>query len=501
MIGGREPRPAEILRRAALGAVLLGGGQVAAQALNIAGLIALARMLSPADFGLVAIFIFFLSLLTALGDLGLGMSLVRQEDEPTVREYAAVSSFVHVVACVVLLGALASAPLELWAYDIPARDWWLFPVMGLAILADSVRFLPLVHLERSLRYEGVGAIEFGQAVVFNVVLLTLAYSGMRAACFPVAVVARSVSGACIAHVVGPRLHRSWLWHWPTVRRLLLIGLPFQGVHLLTVARASIVPIFVGLLIGKAAVGHLEWAALTAGFPLTGLILFQRLYVGSFSRLRNHPADLSGFVTRVLLIAHAFVAPIAAVTMVLIEPIVRLVFGEAWLVAIPLFRWLWLGCLVVPTIAPLTGLLHALGHSRIVFRSMLTASIATWLVGVPLVLWLGETGTAIAHVAVHSAGFVIWREARRQVPFRVLIPAALTWAATLPSAALAWWWLAAMPFTSVPQLVLCGLAAVLLDLLVFGVGVVVLGPKARNMLTLRTSPQSAPLLRALGDESP
>jgi PST family polysaccharide transporter len=212
------------------------------------------------------------------------------------------------------------------------------------------------------------------------------------------------------------------------------------------------------LLGRAAVGHLDWATMVAGFPLTGLILFQRLYVGSFSRMHRHPEELAGFVTRVLSIAHAIVAPVAVVTFVLIEPIVRIVFGEAWLVAIPLVRWLWLGCLVMPTVAPLTGLLHALGRSRTVLACTLGGLVLMWAAGVPLVLTLGETGSAVAMLAVHAAGIVIWRSAKQLVPFRVLKPAVLMWAAALPAGALAFWWHRTWPLTSVPQLVLCGGAA-------------------------------------------
>jgi O-antigen/teichoic acid export membrane protein len=236
-------------------------------------------------------------------------------------------------------------------------------------------------------------------------------------------------------------------------------LPYQGVILLTAARNSLVPVFVGLLLGRAAVGHLDWATMVAGFPLTGLIFFQRLYVGSFSRMHRHPEELAGFVTRVLSIAHAIVAPVAIVTFVLIEPIVRIVFGEAWVAAIPLVRWLWLGCLVMPTVAPLTGLLHALGRSRTVLACTLAGLVLMWVAGVPLVLALGETGSAVAMLAVHAAGIVIWWSAKRLVAFSVLKSAALVWAAALPAGALAFWWHRAWPPTSVPQLILCGAAAV------------------------------------------
>ena len=447
-------RPSDVIRRTVRGAVALGGGQAAAQVLNIVGTILLARILTQAEFGLFAILTFFLAFLTALGDLGLGMSLVRQATEPSDDVYRVVATFQKVVAIAVALAALAVTPWVVSAWGFAPGQWWLLPVMGIAILADSVRFLPLTKLERHLVYERVGLVEVVQAIVFNTVLLFLAVSGYRATCFPVAVAARSIAGAALALAIGPRLS-GWSWQWHIVREHLSFALPFRGVHLITVVRTAMVPVFIGLLLGRAAVGRLEWAAMVAGFPLTGLILLERLYIGSFSRLRAHPDELRVFVGHVVTAAHAVVAPVAVLTLVLLNPIVRLVFGERWLDAIPLVFWMWLGCLMIPTIAPLRGLLHACGLSRIVFVVTLVGSIGTWVVGVPLVLWLGEIGAAVSSLSVHLAAAAVWVYARRAVSFRALVPVTLTWVSAVPAGALAWWWHLTSPIVAIPQLLLVG----------------------------------------------
>ena len=492
-------RPGDVVDRAIRGAVSLGGGQAAAQVLNIAGAIVLARVLTPAEFGLVAIFTFFLGFLTALGDLGLAMSLVRQPAEPSDHDFRVVCTFQNVVATIVVLAACAATPWVLGAYGLPIGTWWWLPAMALAILADSVRFRPLVRLERQLRFERIGAIEVAQAVAFNAVLLPLAVSGYGAGAFPVAVFVRSAFGAVVARLLGPSV-RGWSWHWAIARRYLAFGLPYQGVHLVTVIRTSVVPVFVGLLLGGAAVGRLEWAAMVAGFPLTGLILLQRLYVGTFSRLRAHPDKLSEFVTSIVSMAHAIVAPAAVLTLVLIDPIVRLVFGPAWLPAVPLFRWLWLACLVIPTTAPLTGLLHAFGHSRVVLAVSLAASIATWLVAVPLLFAMGEPGIAIATLTLHAGGLAIWIAARRLVAFALLKPVAVVWACAAPAGVLAWWWHARSPLATLPDLLLCGaVAAALYAVLVLAAGAVLSKPAREVMMLVgRRVPMAAALRSPGGD---
>lgn len=489
-------RPAEVVRRTVHGVVSVGGGQVAAQILNIGGTIFLARILTPAEFGLVAILMFLLALLTVLGDLGLGMSLVRRPVEPSDADYRAVTSFQQMLAVAIVLAAFAATPVVLRAYGLSRREWWLLPMMAGAIVMDSIRFLPLTRLERAMQFERRGVIEITQALIFNAVLLSLAVRpDVRADSFPVAVLARSAGGALVANLLGPRVP-GWGWDWQTVRPYLAFGLPYQGVNIINVAKNSLVPIFVGLLIGRVAVGHLQWAAMVAGFPLTGLILFQQIYVASFGRLQDHPAELGRLVTQIVAVANGVVAPVAVATLILIDPIVRLVFGAKWLEAVPLVYWLWLGCLVIPTAAPLTGLLHALGHSRLVFRVILLGSIATWILGVPLALRFGEVGVAASSLGVHAATLVLWPSAYRAVPFRVARPVFAIWLCALLGGGAAWWLQTWHPAASILQVTGYGVAALCVYLLALGICAAVLVRRSRERLSFDLWRQSATALHPM-----
>jgi O-antigen/teichoic acid export membrane protein len=369
------------------------------------------------------------------------------------------------------------------AYSLGGHQRWFIPAMTAAVVADAFRFLPLARLERHLQYERIGVVEVTQAIAFNTVLLALAWSGWRAACFPVAVVVRSLTGAILARSLGPHL-AGWAWSWPIAREHLRFALPFRGVYVLTVLRTAIVPTFVGLLIGRAAVGHLEWAAMVAGFPLTGLILLQRLYVASFARMQHHRDELGVFASRFVMVAHALVAPLGILTLVLLYPIVRIVFGGVqWIAAMPLVYVLWLGCLVSPTVAPLAGLLHALGQSRTVFRAAVTGTIVTWTVGVPLVLSLGELGMAIAALSIHAANLIIWRRARAATRIRFMPAVAGIWGCAALAGLVAWWWSQARPLLGLADLLICGATAALVYAVAASALGLVLFPAARARLSM------------------
>ena len=88
--------------------------------------------------------------------------------------------------------------------------------------------------------------------------------------------------------------------------------------------------------------------------------------------------------QVLRATNGLVAPAAILTLVLIEPLTKYVFGQKWLAALPLFYLLWGANIFVPTASPVFALLNALGHSRTTFKFAVIWMAGTWVLGAPLV---------------------------------------------------------------------------------------------------------------------
>src|SRR6188508_3013008 len=108
--------PAAIAKKALRGALALGARQVVVQAVNLAGGISLARLLTPAEFGVFGIVTFVLSFLTTLGDVGLGASLIRQHSEPDEHDYRVIFSAQQALVSLVVIAFWVAAPFLAAAY-------------------------------------------------------------------------------------------------------------------------------------------------------------------------------------------------------------------------------------------------------------------------------------------------------------------------------------------------------------------------------------------------
>lgn len=419
--------PAPLAGKAVRGAAALGLRQVLVHGMNLAGGVLLANLLSPGEFGVFAIVTFLLGFLLSFGDVGLGASLIRQPGEPDEADYRAVFTVQQLLVGVALAVFWPLAPAIAGAYGRPPSDAWLFRLLALALLLTSFQTIPSVRLERQLEFGKLARVEVAQALVFNALAIGLAWAGWGALSFGYALLGRALTGAVLATLVSP-WRIGWRWDAERIRSHLRFGVPYQGISLVSLLKDSLNPVLIGLLLGATQVGYVNWAMMVAAYPVLVLMALQRVYLPTFSRMRDAAGDLAVVVERVVRATNMMVAPLAVLTLVLAAPATPLVFGEKWLPALPFFYLFWAANLFVPTATPLMGLLNALGHSGTAFRFALLWMAGTWAVGAPLVVRFGAVGFAVANLVVQLSNFLLYRAAQRRVSFRLLPSVLPAWIA-------------------------------------------------------------------------
>ncbi len=404
----------------------LGARQVMVQGANVLGGILLARTLSPAEFGVYAVVLFFMAALVAFSDVGLAANLIRQPDEPDERDYSAVFTMQQVLVGVGVVSLWLASPALASFYQLPPEDAWVFRLIAASLLATSFMVIPKVRMERHMAFDRLMFVEVSQALTFNAAAVILAWQGYGAIGVAVAVLLRALTGVAFANAASPWRIR-WQYNWRFTREHLGFGLYIQGSHFASLLRDSVSPVLVGMLLGLQAVGYVKWAGMVAFYPLLVLSILGRVYLPAFARMQAHRDKLGHFVERMLWVSSVLSVPVSVLTLTLIEPITRILFGENWLVALPLFYILWAANLFVPTLMTLIGLLNALGNSRTTFTFTVATMLGNWAFAVPLVLAYGVIGVAIAQFGMQFAALWLYRAAQREVDFRILAPIRTVWA--------------------------------------------------------------------------
>jgi PST family polysaccharide transporter len=439
-----------VAARALRGGAVLGVRQLVVQGANVLGMVALARLLRPAEFGTIAIALFVQSVLSSVAALGLGTSLVRLPAEPVDDDLRTVLGMQHLLALPLALGCWIVAPAVLPLLQRPASDAVLLRAAALAVLLLPLQAVPFACLERQLDFARLASVEIVQALAYNVVAVSLVAAGAGVTGVAWAIVLRALAGALLASLLAP-WRIGWRIDRARLRPLLRFGVPLQATIWISLVKDGLTPLFLGLTAGAAAVGLVDWAQMLATYPTLALMILQRVYVPAFARAQHDRRELDRLVGHAVSAANAIAAPVAVLTLVLIGPITDLVFGERWQAARELFYWLWCANLFVPTVTPLVGLLTATGRSRAVLALSLSWMAGTWLAGAPLVLLLGARGYGIANLAVQATIVWVVRLARTETDAALLPRVVPPWLCAVAVGALTLLVARAWPPGSLPAL--------------------------------------------------
>jgi O-antigen/teichoic acid export membrane protein len=395
---------AEWLRSAArFGVMALVTRAVVSQVAGFAGSVALARLLSPSDFGVFAIVQFALSFFTFFGDAGLAGSLIRQKHEPTQRELSSAFYFQLGVAFCVMLIVFAAAGGVRYAWpDLPVGAAWLMRALAIDVLLVALRIVPSILLERQLAFGKLAMLEVAMQLVFLATAIALAAGGYHAWSLAIAVLAQGALG-----VVGTYLLKPWrpslVYDGRALKPILKFGIVYQLKNIIGFINGAITPVYAGMKLGPQALGFVNWAKETGWYPLRFVEITSRVNYPIYGRLHE---DRKLFVETL----QRSIGNAAIVTFLFIgiflgmgRPLAQVVYGGKWLPAVPMF-YAYAAALSIGFVSPIVGAaFDASGRPGVLARLAIGWTILNWIV-VPITthLW-GMYGFAYGFIVHVVAG--------------------------------------------------------------------------------------------------
>ncbi|WP_163990468.1 oligosaccharide flippase family protein [Pyxidicoccus caerfyrddinensis] len=346
-----EVSTGEVKARALKGMFVLAARTAASQGLRVVSALFLSRLLFPSDYGLFGIVSYAASLGVFLGDLGLSAALVRQPHEPTRDETFTIFWCHQALTAVIVAAVCALAPQLTEGYALGEGAVPMVCALALGLFLSSLRVIPLMALERKLAFPVIARAELIENVVQVITTISLAALGFGAWALALGGLVRGAVGLVLVWWASPwRPHGAF--RLDVLKRLLSFGLAFQLPPLVGAMVAGWVPLVVGGILGKEAVGLVNWAWALASTPMMLSIVLNRVAFPAYCRLQEDPAGFAEYL-RTSLRRLSAVLLVAIPCVVLVLPVaVPLFFGERWVPAVALVQWFSLECVLTT----LTGLL-------------------------------------------------------------------------------------------------------------------------------------------------
>lgn len=364
--------------------------------LRLVGLMVLARLLSPKDFGIVGMATAFTGFLNLFRDFGLSSAAIHRT-EVTEEEFATLFWLNVSVGAALALTTILVAPAISRFYHDP-RLLGIMCALAIAFLLNAAGVQHAVILQREMRFTAMAVIRVISLVIGTLVGIVGAIIGYGYW----ALVAGSITFPLIV-TIGFWIATGWIprrvRRWSDVRSMVRFGGTVTLTSLVGYVGTNCDKILLGRFWGANMLGLYGRAYQLINIPTEGLNLSAgEVAFAALSRLQDDPNRFKSYFLKGYALVLTITLPITAVCALFANDIVVVFLGPGWISAAPLFRFLAPTVLVLAVINPLNWLLPALG---LVDRNLKMVLVFTpmMIAGDLVALRFGPQGVALAYSTI------------------------------------------------------------------------------------------------------
>lgn len=391
------------LRRAV---IFASGGRYLVMVINFVTTMTVARLLTPAEFGVSVLGAAVLAMAEAIRELGSVTYLVQERNLTHLKLRTVFTISMIVTACIAIL---------LWLFSDGIAAFYKEPSLAeyIRVVAISYAIAPFAHpiyaiLNRDMDFGKIAILE-GLSTLVNgiaaVLLVSLGFTYMGLAwAWVVSSVCWTLLGFCVMRDFS--IYRPSLHEW---RSVLAFGACGSARAVLYKSADSLYYLILGLFMSARSVGLCQRSLLLAQFPERVILAgIGAVALPAFSEHARQGGDLKSAYLKSLENASVVVWPAILLLCILASPIVALLLGPQWKQSAPLLQILAIAYLANPLASLNFPVLVVTGSIRSTVFLAFTQTIVSLAVVTCVAhdgLWVVALSTLITIPA--NVGFSTW----------------------------------------------------------------------------------------------
>lgn len=378
---------------AAKGAFAIGGAQAVRAVTSVISTIIVAHIISPGDYGVIAMVAPFSAFIVMFQDLGLSSATIQAKQlghhQSNALFWINVSASVAISLTMILI-----SPFVAWFYS-DSRAGYIAAASGLTVLVSGSAIQHIALFNRDLRFALVARIDIASALA--------AFSATVAA----ALLLRNYWALWLGSLAGAAVTSTLVWtasSWrPSLpisfrgsRDLIRFGGSLTGFNLMNFFSRNADNILIGKLWGASTLGLYDRSYRLMMYPIQSINApLGRVMIPVLSRLQDDAIQYRRLYLTCLRAITMLTFPALAVAAATSDRLVPFLLGDNWADAAPIFFWLSLAAFFQP-VGNTTGWLY-ISHGRgreMMWVGGLSAIVTIAAFGIGA-LW-GVTGVAAAY---------------------------------------------------------------------------------------------------------
>ena len=363
----------------------------------------LARLLDPADFGLMALVVAVMAFLQVFADAGVSNAIIHHRDINQNQLSSLYWLNVAASAVLTLLLVCASSWFAAW-YRQPELQLLLW-FSGAVLLTSAGSQQLRIVAQKNLHFRSLAKIELLSALIGFCVAVVSAYAGAGVYSLMLGALATALASCCLswwwlADGWRPRLHM----RVGEIRHFLKFGAYMVGNNLANTFNSQVDVLLGGKLLGAQAIGFYS-VPKDFSLRIAAVInpIITQVGIPVMAKAQEDDALLKRFYLQTMRMTSSVNFPIYIALCAFAPEVVYLLLGPAWEASVPLLQVFAIWALLRSTGNPVGALLMARGKADLSFKWNMA-----WLLIMPPAIWLGSEygamGMAISMSALGIIGY-------------------------------------------------------------------------------------------------
>jgi len=297
--------------------------------------IVLARLLTPADYGIIGILAVFIAISNTFIDSGFTSALIQKKDRTEI-DFSTAFYFNLSISIICYIVLFFSAPYIAKFYQIPTLTS-VTRVLSFALIFMALSAVNRTKLQIKLNFKTQAKASLTSVILSGIIGIYLAYKGFGVW----ALVAQQVSNSffnMMLMFVLIRWKPLFIFSITSFKKMFSYGVKLLVSSLLDNLYLNIRPLIIGKLFSVSTLGLYSRAYQFAGFPI-GLsnTIFGRVAFPLFSKIQDDFNQLFNVYCRFLKIVNGIYIPLILFLCAVSKQVIVIVLGYKWIDAVALLR--------------------------------------------------------------------------------------------------------------------------------------------------------------------
>lgn len=341
--------------------------------------IVLARILSPDDYGTVALVTVFTTILQVFVDSGLGVALIQKKNADDL-DFSSVFYFNFVVCIVLYAGMFFAAPIIASFYN----DLTLIPiirVISLTIVISGIKGIQQSFVSRNMLFKRFFFSTLGGTIFSAILGVAMAYAG----CGVWAIVAQQLSNTAIDTLIlwlTVKWHPKKMFSWERLKTLFSFGWKLLISSLLDTGYSNLRSLVIGKIYSPSDLAYYNQGDKLPSTVITNInTSIASVLLPTLASKQDDRKQLKNMTRRAIKTSTYIIAPLMMGLAFCAPPIVRLILTEKWVPCVPYLRIFCITYMFYPIHTANLNAINAMGRSDY----FLKLEIAKKVIGMLLLL--------------------------------------------------------------------------------------------------------------------